>query len=769
MSESFWKKASTIFGLFTLGTLFGLVAYVAQVEIKDLDLWLHLAVGRFITLNHYIPQVDILSFTMAGKPWINHEWLFQVIVYNIFNAWGVPGLLKMQVVVVITTMFFLLFLGYNKDKQILTIFTLVLVFLIYQQRFTIRPDIYSLLFFVIYIFVLALHIDKRWSIVCLFIVQVLWSNMHGFFFFGPLFMALGIICEWMKRHIKLPFEWNQVGRLNDSEFRRMRIGFVFVVLACFINPYFIKGALYPLTVFFSLSGDNKIFFNYIQELQKPITRETIWDTGTFGFYKLTIALSFLSFIFNRRKIDISALFLWLVFLIFSLNASRNIAFFAVASYLVIITNALNTKLEDIVPFRASHEKFVHITSMMVKLLMMIWIFQYAQVIVGIKYYDFSKYEWKSEFGGISQTSYPSGAADFLAENNVKGNFFNDFNSGAYLLGRCFPNIKVFIDGRTELHGAEFFEKYRRIWNDGEEALLNSIVDEYHITGALLNSSRQFIPKNILKYFYNHKDWKIVYFNHDAVVFLKDVEENRDVIKRFVKDLTAWQAPPIDLARISINMVVPYQSYYRGYTLESLDLDEPALQELQEALKAYPSYALVYQLMGRIYAKRHDYGRTFENFRVAAMFMPGDKETRYNLALAYFDMGDDRGAIKQYESILKEWPGEIKAYFFLARTYAFLGEFENTFNYLQQATRANPEAVGDVLKIGDIFYNNKEYEYALKIYELALQAKKKTAVIYKKLGSAYKDLGDLDRAQEAFSKGLSLEPEDEEIKKALKNL
>ena len=28
---------------------------------------------------------------------------------------------------------------------------------------------------------------------------------------------------------------------------------------------------------------------------------------------------------------------------------------------------------------------------------------------------------------------------------TSGNFFNDFNSGAYLVGRAFPKIKVFID------------------------------------------------------------------------------------------------------------------------------------------------------------------------------------------------------------------------------------------------------------------------------------------------------------------------------------
>ena len=78
------------------------------------------------------------------------------------------------------------------------------------------------------------------------------------------------------------------------------------------------------------------------------------------------------------------------------------------------------------------------------------------------YYDFEKYEFKSEFGGISQRSYPDKAADFLVENKIKGNFFNDFNSGAYLLGRTFPDIKVFIDGRADPYGDELIVTYRNI-------------------------------------------------------------------------------------------------------------------------------------------------------------------------------------------------------------------------------------------------------------------------------------------------------------------
>ncbi|MCA9408003.1 MAG: hypothetical protein KC733_04900, partial [Candidatus Omnitrophica bacterium] len=103
MNDTFWKKINYYIGLVPIALIFGVAAVVSGLEIKDLDLWLHLAMGKFIMTNHYIPHVDMLSSTIAGQPWVNHEWLFQVVVYNIFERFGFDGLIKMQTVVVIVT------------------------------------------------------------------------------------------------------------------------------------------------------------------------------------------------------------------------------------------------------------------------------------------------------------------------------------------------------------------------------------------------------------------------------------------------------------------------------------------------------------------------------------------------------------------------------------------------------------------------------------------------------------------------------------------
>ena len=748
-----------------MGAIFGLVFYLAHLEVKDLDLWLHIGVGRFIVTQGIIPSSDVLSCSIAGAPWVNHEWLFQVIVYNIFERWGPDGLIQMQVAIVTVTMFLLLLLGYNKDKQLMLIFVLYLVAMVYQQRFTIRPDLYSLFFFTFYIFVLSLHIDKKWSVAALVITQVLWSNIHGFFFFGPLFALIGLVSEWLKRHVRLPYEWNRSGRLNDAEYKRLKAILGMVVLACLVNPYVVEGALYPVRVFFSLSGENKVFFEHIQELQRPLAWGNFFASNDFLFYKVLILLSVVTFIFNRRRIDVSALLFWLVFFIFSIQAARNIAFFALAAYMVIITNVLNISYKDIIPLRFTEKKFMHLTSAVVKLLFLALIFQFAEGYASQGYYDLDKYERKSEFGGVSLRSYPEKAVDFLVRNDIRGNFFNDFNSGAYLVGRVFPKIKVFIDGRTEVYGGNFFRQYQKLWEGGDSALFEEVINKYHITGALLNSVRQHIPKKVLKYFYANKDWVVVYFDYDAVIFLRRVPENQKYIDQFAVDLTRWQPIKLDIFRLGTSPVSPFPNYSRAFTLESLDLDDQALAETQEAVKIAPGYREIHELMGKVYAKRKQYEQAFVHFRVAALGAPNDPQARHNFALCYFDMGKYEGAIKQYLRIIELWPKDPKGYFLLAKTYAQDRQYDRAISTLRKAHPLRPDDAQDIIGVGDIIYEG-DHAKAKEAYALALDTGKDLGLVHKKLGLTYKALGDRPKALEEFRQSFAINAVDDEVKKEL---
>jgi len=703
--ERFLKNLSLTFGWLSVGALFALVTFSSSLEIKDLDLWLHLRMGEWICHHGFVPSYDVLSCTISGKPWVNHEWLFQVLVYQVQQLYGFDGLISMQSLVVAFTFLILLFLGYSRERQWLTVTTLIMVLMVYQSRFTIRPDIFSLLFFVMYIYILSLHINKRWAIYALVILQILWTNMHGFFFFGPLLVAVGVLSEFIKRRLPLPFEWNTVGRLSDEEYGALKRTLPLVILACCVNPLTFKGALYPLGVLFNLTGDNKIFFSHILELQRPITMGTVFSNNYLD-YKILIIISAISFVFNRRKIDLSSLIIWFIFLGFSLVAVRNLIYFAVAAYMVFMVNVISISWEDIIPLQFTSFKFKHLTGFFFKIALMLWMLNFGLQMVDNGYFDFDTYSRKSEFFGISKRVYPYKALDFLVREKIKGNFFNDFNSGAYLVGRVNPNIKVFIDGRTEEYGAKFFETYQKIWQEGNPKIFADFERRDNITGAFLNNAHQQIPKEVLKMFYSFKNWSIVYLDDDAVIFLKQTPLNKPIIDRFAINIDKWKTKPMDLLKLGTKRIDPFPFNSKAYIFDVLGADEAALSESKAALDVAPDDGPAYTMLGKIYNKRKDYKKAFESYRLGAMYS-SDPQARLGLAQAYEDLKHYKEAISQYQRILESFPKDIKANFGIPRCYAEIGDTKQALKLLDYAQKLGLEDKIDVQKIHDIINGLKK--------------------------------------------------------------
>lgn len=65
----------------------------AQGTLNDPDTYWHLAAGGWILDHRAVPRVDVFSHTMAGAPWVPHEWLAEVLMALAFRAGGFPGLL----------------------------------------------------------------------------------------------------------------------------------------------------------------------------------------------------------------------------------------------------------------------------------------------------------------------------------------------------------------------------------------------------------------------------------------------------------------------------------------------------------------------------------------------------------------------------------------------------------------------------------------------------------------------------------------------------
>src|SRR5215472_13567063 len=67
--------------------------------IGEHDIWWHMLNARHLLQHHAFTRVDMYSFTAAGSPWLDHEWLSEIVFYLGYNSFGLRGLLAVYFVI----------------------------------------------------------------------------------------------------------------------------------------------------------------------------------------------------------------------------------------------------------------------------------------------------------------------------------------------------------------------------------------------------------------------------------------------------------------------------------------------------------------------------------------------------------------------------------------------------------------------------------------------------------------------------------------------
>src|SRR5580693_6650982 len=70
----------------------GLLAMGAR-NVTDPDVWWHLKSGQYIAEHKSVPHTDPFSYTRAGEPWVTHEWLTELLIYEVERTAGFGGLI----------------------------------------------------------------------------------------------------------------------------------------------------------------------------------------------------------------------------------------------------------------------------------------------------------------------------------------------------------------------------------------------------------------------------------------------------------------------------------------------------------------------------------------------------------------------------------------------------------------------------------------------------------------------------------------------------
>ena len=160
--------------------------YFFSINEADNDLWGHVFAGRAILSTWTLPRVDAYSYTAAGLPWVNHEWLAQVVLAMAYGAVGSAGLLLLKLVVgACTVALICTSLRARTGRPHVWGFVGLLTIAVVARGFAIRPQIFSYGAVAVTLALIDAYLRGRRGVVWwappLFLV---WANLHGGFILG---------------------------------------------------------------------------------------------------------------------------------------------------------------------------------------------------------------------------------------------------------------------------------------------------------------------------------------------------------------------------------------------------------------------------------------------------------------------------------------------------------------------------------------------------------------------------------------------------------
>ena len=130
--------------------------------------------------------------------------------------------------------------------------------------------------------------------------------------------------------------------------------------------------------------------------------------------------------------------------------------------------------------------------------------------------------------GFNPERHPINAVNFILNEKIDGNMFNNDEFGDYLIYAAYPKYKVFFDGRIDMYGEEFVKKYIKITNikkSWEDYLENKKI------GWVFYKTDSFLAK----YLYERNDWHLIYSDKLASIFVRNKDEYSYLIEKY-KDI-----------------------------------------------------------------------------------------------------------------------------------------------------------------------------------------------------------------------------------------
>jgi hypothetical protein len=598
-------------GLLAAGALLLLLAALAWRSVVDIDVGIHLAGGRWIAEHRAVPTLDPFTWSIPDHPYVAYHWLFQVGLYACERVAGVTGMAALRLGLLLATGLLLLATVRTRATSAAAGAAIGLAALLASEwRFTLRPELVSLLLAAASLWVLERRARSHW-IYLLPVIQVVWANTHVHA------IGLGILACYVLEDV-----------VRARSLRTRLVGVALVsALAALVNPYGLTGAAAPLTLAARFSGSDA-FAGHIAELVSPLTiipdpMQPFTTSAALFAYRALFAFGLLAIPLLLRARHLADAALVVVFGALSALAVRNVALFAVVT-MPALARALDLLLASLAaPVRGKLAAALLYGSCVLALL------QIPRVVSGTFYAgDRRPDRFAAE---LCADCLSLETADWLARAAPAGPLLNNLVLGSTLIWRA-PAQRVFVDGRNEVSGEAFYRESLRALDPAhfEEARAR-----WGFETVALAHRGDARAARLAAHLVRDPAWRLVHVDGAGVVFARGAGPNAalpaavlpapvatDERERLFAQIQVDAGTPASLRRWLWSREAPPGALHGlGNFLARIDLFEAAERPLLDAAMQSPGFYEPHLDLGLLYQRAQLRRLALASYRRALALAP----------------------------------------------------------------------------------------------------------------------------------------------------
>ena len=452
--------------------IIGITLFINMFVFRDSDYFWHITAGEYMA-RHGILTHDVFSWSVVGKYWMSHEWLFELILYGFKSIFGSIHILIYSFVCILSLLLILFFSRkkeYLKNPLFGIIWVCTSIILMYYAQG--RPQLLSYILLALIIwFCMDLYNNKESKkIYFIPLISILWANIHGgssnlSYLFCFIFFIVGLF--------NIDIGKIKSNRLSKKQLRKYLIVGIISILCISINIHGFKMITYPYE-----NMANTLMINTISEWRPT----SLSDINHYPYLILLVLILFI-FLFSKKKINLIDLVLFGICVFLGLKSIRFWPFtYIIMSYVVF--NYIDRRNLD-----KGTESLMIIISLIIAVMFILRL---------------------DNIGKRLNQRYLSNELVDVIKREKPNHLFNMYDYGGELI---FNDIKVFIDGRADLYSKYNYKDYINISTSKGDYV--KLFNKYDFDYCLVN--KNYSINTYLKY---NNEYEVIYNNKNILLYKK---------------------------------------------------------------------------------------------------------------------------------------------------------------------------------------------------------------------------------------------------------